>query len=116
MDSQTALNTEATETENKQPDTTGFNTTPEFNKLTKTPFDWRMKKSSKTTCKENQVDNALDIADKNREDMKRLQAFDLSYFNDRRYFHTFTLMDCKTTWYFNQFIIVLQSQLRILKA
>ena len=33
-----------------------------------------------------QVDNALDIADKNREKMKKLPMFDLSYFIGKSYF------------------------------
>ena len=32
------------------------------------------------------IDAALDIADKNREKIKKLQTFDLRYFNGRRYF------------------------------
>ena len=42
-----AFNIKATEIENRTSNTTGITTTPEFNKLTKTSFDARMKKQQK---------------------------------------------------------------------
>ena len=42
-----ALNTKATDIENKTPDTKGFITPPEFSKLTKIHFDARMKETTK---------------------------------------------------------------------
>ena len=89
-----ALNRKATYIENKIPDTTDFITTPEFNTLAKISSDARMQKAAKSLASKSQVDSALDIADKSREKIKKLQTFDLSYFqmfdlsyfNDRRYF------------------------------
>ena len=46
-----ALNTKATETENKIPDTTGFITTPEFNRLTKLNFICKDERNNKKSCK-----------------------------------------------------------------
>ena len=43
-----ALNTKDTEIESKIPDTTAFITPPEFNTLTKTSFDARMKEATKS--------------------------------------------------------------------
>ena len=37
-------------------------------------------------AREGHIDAALDIVDKNREKIKKLQTFDLRYFNGRRYF------------------------------
>ena len=42
-----------------------------------------MKEATKNVASKNQVDAALDIADKNGKKIKRLQTFDLSYFNGR---------------------------------
>ena len=57
-----------------------------------------------------QVDNALDIADKNREKMKKLPMFDLSYFIGKSYFD-----GSQNYLMFNQFIIFSDGQLKILK-
>ena len=60
------------------PNTTGFITTPEFNRLTKISFDARMteaRKSLQVKVKTvSQKDTALDVADKNREKVKKLQT------------------------------------------
>ena len=45
----------------------------------------KMKEAVKSASK-SQVDNALDIADKNIEKMKKLQTFNLSNFSRRSYF------------------------------
>ena len=47
------LNTEVTEIENKVPDTTGFITTPEFNRLTKISFGAKMKQAAKILVSKN---------------------------------------------------------------
>ena len=47
------LNTEVTEIENKVPDTTGFITTPEFNRLTKISFVAKMKQAAKILASKN---------------------------------------------------------------
>ena len=67
----TTLNTKDTQIENKIPDTTGSFTSPEFNRLTKISFDVRIKETTKSLVSKSQVDNALDIADKNREKKKK---------------------------------------------
>ena len=79
------LNTKSTEAENKIPDTTGFITTPEFNRLTKISCDVEIKEAAKGLASRSQVHNGLDTADKSRE--KKLQTFDLSYFNSRTCFN-----------------------------
>ena len=45
-----------------------------------------MKESTKSLANMSPVGAAFDIADKNRENTKTLQTFDLSYFNSRGYF------------------------------
>ena len=52
----------ATKIENKIPDDT-----PEFNRLTKKDFYAKMKQKVKSLLSKSQVDNAIDIADKNKE-------------------------------------------------
>ena len=64
----------------------GFITTPKLNRLTKTSLDTRTQEAAKCLVSKSQVDNALDIAGKNREKIKKLQTFDFSYFIGRRYF------------------------------
>ena len=44
-----------------------------------------MKEAARSFASNNQADNALDIANKNRERIKKFQTFDLSYFNGRTY-------------------------------
>ena len=58
-----ALNTKATIIENKIPNTTGFITTPKFNRLIKVSFDARMKEAVKILARKSQVDNSFDISD-----------------------------------------------------
>ena len=59
----TAINTKATEIENKTPDTTGLLL------LTKINFDRRMNEATEYLASKSQVNPALDVADKNREQM-----------------------------------------------
>lgn len=59
--------------------------TLEFNTLRKISFHVRIKEATKSLACKSQVDNLLDIAGKNRE--KKLQTFDLSYFNGGMYFY-----------------------------
>ena len=72
-----ALSTKTTEIENKMPHTTTFITTPEFIRLTKVNFDARMKQELKGIASKSQLDAALDMANKNREKIKKLQTFKL---------------------------------------
>ena len=67
----TTLNTKHIQIENKIPDTKGSFRSPEFNRLTKISFDARIKEATKSLVSKSQVDNALDIADKNREKVKK---------------------------------------------
>ena len=45
-----------------------------------------MKEAAKNLVSKSQVDTSIDTADKNREKMKKLQTFDLSYFVGKSYF------------------------------
>ena len=60
----------------KIPDTAGFITIPEFNRLSKINFDARKKESTKSFASESQIDTTLDVADQNRKrflkNLKRL--------------------------------------------
>ena len=69
----TTLNIKAREIENKILDTTNSMTTPEFYRLAKMSFDARIKKVAKSLANKSQVNNALDITDKNREKMKNFK-------------------------------------------
>ena len=80
------LNTKSAETGNNVPDTTSFIYTSEFKRLTKISFDVRIKEIAKSFASESQVDNALEIADKNREKIKKLQTTDFSCFTGKNYF------------------------------
>ena len=68
-----ALNTKATEIENKIPHTIGFITTPEFNRLTKINFDARMKEVTKNLANKSHADAALEM-------------FHVSFFTGKSYF------------------------------
>ena len=46
---------------------TGFITNPGFNRSRKISFDVRAKEAAQSLASKSQVDNTLDIADKNRE-------------------------------------------------
>ena len=72
------MNKKATTIETKIPDTTGFITTPEFNRLAKINFDARTKQAAKSLASKIQADNALGLADKNREKNK-LKTFKLFF-------------------------------------
>ena len=50
----------------KTPDTTGFITFPEFNRLSKINFDARKKESTRRFASESQIDTILDVADQKR--------------------------------------------------
>ena len=65
------MNTKATEIETKIPDTAGFITTPEFKRLAKISFNAIMKEEVKSIANKTQVDTALDIADNNKEKVRR---------------------------------------------
>ena len=58
------------------PDTAGFITIPEFNRLSKINFDARKKESTRSFASESQIDTTLDVADQNRKkflkNLKRL--------------------------------------------
>ena len=71
------MNKKATTIETKIPDTTGFITTPEFNRLAKINFDARTKQAAKSLASKIQAD-ALGLADKNREKNK-LKTFKLFF-------------------------------------
>ena len=91
-----ALNTKATEIENKKLDTTSYITTSEFNRLTKISLNARIIEIAKSFASKNHVDNALNMADKNREKIEKIQRFYLSYFigNDVSLV-TLIMTDCK---------------------
>ena len=63
LTTKTALNTKAREIENIISATSGFITIPEFNRLTKTRFNARLKEAMKSHASKSQVDNALGLAD-----------------------------------------------------
>ena len=75
------LNTKLREVENKIIDITSFICITEFNRLTKKGFDARIKAATKSLARESEVDTALDIADKNREEIKkcRIRVTKLNY-------------------------------------
>lgn len=50
----------------KIPDTAGFITIPEFNRLSKINFDARKKESTRSFASESQIDTTLDVADQKR--------------------------------------------------
>ena len=50
-------------------------------------FDARMKELAKSFASKSQVDNALNMAETNREKIKKNQTFGLSYFDGRSYFN-----------------------------
>ena len=72
--------------ESKIPDTASFITTSGFNISTKVSFHVEMKEAAKSLVNKSQVDDALDIADKNREKLIKCQTFDLSFLNGKKYF------------------------------
>ena len=71
-----------------------------------------MKETTRSFARNTKVDNALDIASKNRGRIKKLQTFDWSYFYGRKYF---IIMDGKIIECFNRFIILSQDQLLIVE-
>ena len=60
-----------------------------------------MKETSKNVVTKRQVESALGLEDKNREKLKKLPKFDLNYSIGK---FTSTMMDHKTSQYFNQFL------------
>ena len=67
------MNTKVTEIETKIPDTTSFIITLEFIRLAKKVL--MPKKEAVKTASKSQEENALNIANKNREKIKKLQTF-----------------------------------------
>ena len=57
----------------KIPDTAGFITIPEFNRLSKINFDARKKESTRSFASESQIDTTLDVADQKRK--KKIKNF-----------------------------------------
>lgn len=57
----------------KIPNTSHFINTKESNRLTKTGFDARMKQKVKILASKTEVENALDLEDKNRNKWKHLK-------------------------------------------
>ena len=53
-----------------------------------------MKEDAKSLASKIQVDVALDITEEKREDIKKIQMFDLSYFNGRKYFDSDRSQNC----------------------
>ena len=68
------------------PNTSSFITTPEYNRLTRISFEARINEAAKILASKSQVDNALNIADKNREKIEKLHRFDLRYFDGKMHF------------------------------
>ena len=66
MNTKAALNTIATEIENKIPDIRHFLNAQEFNRLTKISFNARMKGAVKGRASTTEVNNALNLGDKNQ--------------------------------------------------
>ena len=85
MATKATLNTKATKTENKIPDTKRFITTPKFNRSTKTNFDAKMKKAVKSLASKSQVDNALGISDKSREQIKKIRLLVLVFHKQKKF-------------------------------
>ena len=90
-----ALNTKAAEIKSKMLVTAGFTTMPEFYRLTKINFGERIKKAGKSFASKSQVDNTLDITDKNRK-----KNFGKSYFDNDPLFNIFTNLQYfhKASW------------------
>ena len=85
------LNTKTREIENKIPDTTGFIATTEFNRLTNIRFDARMKEATESLASKDRVTTALDIADRNRENIqKTLDYISQNYLVLKPLFKSFT--------------------------
>lgn len=64
----------------KKPDTSNFINANNFNKLTKTSSNARMAEGPKDIATKDQVETALDVRDKNRNEIKNFKMFDLSCF------------------------------------
>ena len=50
----------------------------DFNRLTKINFDTRLAETSKNLATKRQLENTLDLGDKHREKMTKIQTFSLS--------------------------------------
>ena len=68
-------------------DTKAFITTPDFNWLTKINFEAKMKEETRCLAGKFQIDTDLEIADKSRERIKKLQLSGWSCFNGRRFLY-----------------------------
>ena len=73
------MNTKATEIENKIPNTSSFISTPEFNRSRKISFKARTKKARKSFGSKTGVKNVLDLGDKIRRKIEKIETFDSSY-------------------------------------
>ena len=81
LGTESAFNKKVKKIENKITDTATFINSFEFNRLTKTNFDARMKEATKKLASKSEVKNALDLGDKNREKIQKGHTFhSRSYF------------------------------------
>ena len=53
-----------------------------------------MKKSEKSLASKTEVNNALDLRDKNRKKIEKLQIFGSSYFTGKRHFEDDGMQNC----------------------
>ena len=95
----------------KTPDTTGFITIPEFNRLSKINFDARKKESTRSFASESQIDTILDVADQKRKkflkNFKRLMQVIFWL----RVTLMMVVMDQKNIQSFKRFLTFLQQRL-----
>ena len=61
--------------------------TKEIKRFITTNFNTRIIETPQKRTTKKQLENALDLGDKNREKIKKLQTFDLTYFNGECYFN-----------------------------
>ena len=110
MGTNVALNAKATKIENKIIDTTGLISTPQFNRLSKILFNTRIKEEIKILPSKSQLDAVLDIADKNEEKNSNVWFMNFLMVED-----AFVVMDYIIVWHFNQFLILSEYGMVILK-
>ena len=111
MGTNVALNAKATKIENKIIDTTELICTPEFNRLSKILFNTRIKEEIKILPSKSQLDAVLDIADKNEEKNSNVWFKNFLMVED-----AFVVMDYIIAWHFNQFLILSEYGMVILKS
>ena len=73
LSTKATLNPKIREIENKISNAASFIYITGFNRLTKIDFDARIKAATKNLVSESQLDTALDIADKSREEIYKVQ-------------------------------------------